>query len=291
MTIVRSASVVIQSRIRSILARINAARFRSSRIEHERLRTEREERYVARAVQDMIDTMKTKRGGWKKYKGVGGKKQLGMAGQARKEVIIERRKRKAALLLKIGRARRLHTLRDWFELCDTDGSGYINIEQFRLLMIEMVIPMSAADIDEAWKVTEPPRGGYRRADLPGLRELGEIISWYEAHQSRGTVLQRINRGRKRQWLKVGKWFRDLWGRSKKQAARKLCAEARAKALEAFREIEPAPCGTCPDCHKRFIFTYELELHYKHGDGKCPGLYAIPQLSKFGQEMQKKSEAK
>ena len=88
------------------------------------------------------------------------------------------------MLLLVGRTRRLHILRDWFELCDSDGSGYITRDQFKNLMAEMVIPMTNAEIDSAWQSTEPKRGGYRAADILGRRELGEIVQWFERHQSR-----------------------------------------------------------------------------------------------------------
>eukprot|EP00949_MAST-11_sp_MAST-11-sp1_P001674 g1674.t1 len=291
MSVVRNACTVVQNRMRSILAREHCARFRAGLIETERLRTEREERYVARSVQNMVDLMRTKRGGWKKYKDASGSKVLGAAAQARKEVIAERRLKKAAMLLLVGRTRRLHILRDWFELCDSDGSGYITRDQFENLMAEMVIPMTNAEIDSAWQSTEPKRGGYRAADILGRRELGEIVQWFERHQSRGSIPQRVRRGSRRQWLKLSKFFRDLWGRSKKQATRKLCAQARAQALEEFRKIEPPPCGTCSECGKRHIFSYELELHYRFGDGKCPGLYCIPQLSKYGLKKEKERRVK
>ena len=91
MSVVRNACTVVQNRMRSILAREHCARFRAGLIETERLRTEREERYVARSVQNMVDLMRTKRGGWKKYKDASGSKVLGAAasakgGDCRKEI-------------------------------------------------------------------------------------------------------------------------------------------------------------------------------------------------------------
>lgn len=246
MKIYRTACTVIQTRWRSIYARIICPQIRRDRIDAEKKRRKLEERAVEIKVKEHLDYMKTKKGK-KDYK-------------AMKKKVRVKRKKWAKKRYKMKKAeRRLHDIQEAFELFDTDGSGTIDEKEFVHVTKELGISMSKKEIKAVLDEMDEDGNGYAEFD--------EFAVWFDSLKTSGVKAAAI-----RVKLHTQKFIRDLFGWSinthTKQA---MLSKVRKETTIDFRKNYPPPFQ-CSECLKKFVFSYELERHLGK-DEKCPGLYA------------------
>ena len=246
MKIYRTACTVIQTRWRSIYARIICPKIRQDRIDEERKRRKLEERAVEIKVKEHLDYLKTKKG----------KKEF----KAMKKEVRRKRKQRAKKRYRMKKAQRhMQDIQEAFELFDTDGSGTIDEKEFTKVTKELGIAMNKKEIKEAM--------GEMDEDGNGYAEFDEFAVWFDSLKRTGVKAAAI-----RVKLHSQKFIRDLFGWSvnthTKQA---LLAKVRKSTTIEFRKNYPPPFQ-CAKCMKKFVFSYELERHLGK-DEKCPGLYA------------------
>ena len=246
MHIYRTACTVIQTRWRSIYARMVCPKLRQDRIDEEKRRRKLEDRAVEIKVGEHLDYLKTKKG----------KAEF----KAMKKKVRAKRRQWAKRRYKMNKAERhMHNMQEAFELFDTDGSGTIDEKEFAKVVKELGISMSKAEIKSV--LNEMDRDGN------GYAEFDEFATWFDSLKRTGVKAAAI-----RIKLHSQKFFRDLFGWSvqihTKQA---MLAKVRKETVIEFRKNYPPPFQ-CTECMKKFVFSYELERHLGKSK-KCPGLYA------------------
>lgn len=269
MAVVRTASTVIQVRIRGIISRRIAAETRRERLEAEATRTAREEAACARKLATTRDFLFTK-GGKNEYK------------KHRSEIIAEIRAEalSSANLTMGAQKRRLVSLKKAFQLVDFRCTGLVDRNQFEeLLCGTLLIAMSPLQLDRAWAKTatvKANKGGYRLCDPADQRELSEIVPWFNSGQDR-RVGMKASVGRVS--LKMGRALSCKAGKTTRNAQNRVFHRTRLECITSFRSDVPPPFA-CAECTKRFVFSYELENHMRLGRGEgpsCPGKYFTPGL--------------
>jgi hypothetical protein len=265
MSVVRSACVTIQVRVRGILARKYASEVRTTALVEERDRTEKEEAALTRRLEETRDFMVTK----------AGKLELK---ENKKKYTISKRGETAKNLLLGPRRSSLLRLKNAFELVDFRSTGLINRTQFKELMIDTLhLSMSNQHLNSAWSKTGTvvaTKGGSRLSDLSDRRELEDIVAWYECGEDRKA-------GLKASAAKVTKRAARALsckpGVVSRMAQKGIFLRTRLERTTIFRQDRP-PAFVCLGCTKRFVFSYELERHMKKGSTLgCPGKYYCPVL--------------
>lgn len=244
MALVRAACVTIQVRARGMRDRELAMQKRAGLIEAERERTKLEDLACLRALRRADDLMMT-RAGKLEYK------------KAKDAVRAQLRSMRTAVSL--GPTKQmLQRLRAAFRRADTRVCGYVDREQFVRLMAMVRVDVSESQVDSMFAETGGPhggRGGYRLCDGADQRDFSEVAEWFMRD---GAAMQ--TGGLKGLSLRVRNACASLGGANVRQLARiKVYHRIRTECLEKFR-AERGPPFACPDCHKRFLFSYELERH-------------------------------
>lgn len=267
MDIVRTASTIIQVRIRGIISRRIAADTRQMALEAESIRTKREEGTCARKLATTQDFLITK----------AGKKEMK---ERLRDIIAENRADafSSGNLTAGLQKRRLLALKRGFQLVDFRSTGLIDRNQFEELLLKTLhIAMSSSQVDSAWAKTatvKAKRGGYRLCDIGDQRELCEIVPWFTSGEDRPTGWKS---GLGRLGLKFTQSVSCQPGKNTRNAQKRVFLRTRLECLETFRRDIPPPFA-CSECTKRFVFSYELENHLNALRTKtCPGKYFTPGL--------------
>ena len=265
MSVIRSACVTIQVRVRGILARKYASEVRTKALLEEKDRTEKEEAALTRRLEETRDFMVTK----------AGKLELK---ENKKKYKSSKRGETAKNLLLGPRRSALKRLKNAFELVDFRSTGLINQIQFKELMVDTLhMSMSKQHLASAWSKTGTvvaKRGGSRLSDLSDRRELEEIVAWYESGEDRTTG---IKAAATRMTKKTARAMSCKAGVVSRMAQKQIFLRTRLERTAIFRQDRP-PAFACLGCTKRFVFSYELERHMNKGTTLgCPGKYYCPIL--------------
>lgn len=152
----------VQTGVRGMLARAAVARLKVDLLAAEAERWAEEEKVVEAAgdvsVDETIAFIKTKTG----------KKRVKLEKQA---VKAARKLAKAERALMTPKQRTIEEVRDTFEIFDADGSGAIDIDELRLLMKELAVPMTEEELVAAMKVMDIDGGG----DV----DFAEFLFWFD----------------------------------------------------------------------------------------------------------------
>ena len=266
MSVIRTACLTIQIRVRGILARQRAGQIRTDILSEEYERTEKEEAALSRRLEETRDFLQTNKGKMEHK-------------ENKKKIRSSRSGETAAFVLLSQRKKKLKLLKHAFELVDFRSTGFISRTQLKELFVnELHLSMSANNLDTAWAKTgtsAAQRGGYRLSDIHDQRELEELVEWYESGKDRKVgVRAAVTRASK----KTAKAMSCKPGTISRLGEKKVFLRNRIERLMVFRQDRPPPFA-CSTCTKRFVFSYELERHLDKGKqkGKCPGKYYCPLL--------------
>lgn len=275
MGVVRAACITIQVRARGMRDRRLAAESRTQLIHSESERTALEDLACTRALRRGDDYLLT-RAGKLEYR------------KAKDYVKAQLKSMRLSLANFDPSKRLLLDSRSAVRRIDTRLSGYINREQFAQLMKDTFINLSVDQLAAFWADTggaHGKKGGYRLCDAEDQREFSEIADWLQASA------ESFKRGGVHTLgLRISAACKAMFGGNVNALARnKVYHRIRSETLRKFRAERPPPFA-CPDCNKRFIFSYELERHRgisvdletKSPEpiteaGQCRGLYWCKQL--------------
>ena len=172
------------------------------------------------------------------------------------------------------------SLKKAFQLVDFRCTGLIDRHQFEeLLCGTLLIAMSESQLNSAWSKTatvKARRGGYRLCDPADQRELCEIVPWFISGEDRKTGWK-ASVGHAS--LKLGRALSCKAGKTKRRAENRVFLRTRLECIASFRNDFPPPFA-CTECTKRFVFSYELEIHMRGRGGEatsCQGKYFVPGL--------------
>ena len=120
---------------------------------------------------------------------------------------------------------------------DLDGSQVLELDELKLLAVELCCPMSNKQLKDALRLMD--KDGSSTVDFEEFREW-----WFGDEKDRGKgSSSAIFRALLKAKLKATRFLRSLTGsyfsrRARRNACAKICKIARAKARDEFREKEP-----------------------------------------------------